>query len=390
MKMSKKYKYRERWTHEGKRVEVKANSKAELRDKVAEKKRSLEEGRVIVESSMLVKDWVILCFGKFKKTAEITRKRDEQKANRWIVQQIGDMPLKRVKPLHLQEIMNQLDGYSSAFINDVYRLIKWVFGLAYDNKLINDNPSARLSKPKGKKNSRRSITEYERYHILKAIDEDESLRYFLPMLFCGLRPSEAQNIKGIDIDFKGSKLHVQGTKTERSDRYVPIPQYLLERLPHVADDEYVFTTVKGLMVDENGNRRLWNRLRRAVNLSMGAELFRNKVIPSEGQSELPFDESVTPYHLRHTFCCDCCLAGLPLTTTQYYMGHTSINLIAEVYYHMNTEAQNKGAELLEKRSQMVTAQYDNVIPFNSGKVQKYAQKGETDGETNAETIAITQ
>ena len=384
--MSKKYKYRERWTHEGVRVEVKANSKAELRDKVAKKKQELEEGRVIVESSMLVKNWVDVCFDKYKKTAEITIKRDKQKANKWIVQQIGDMPLKRVKPLHLQEIMNQLNGYSTSFISDVHRLIKWVFGLAYDNRLIRHNPSTRLSKPKGTKTSRRSITEYERHHILKVCEEDESLRYFLSMLFCGLRPSEAQNIKGKDIDFKSSKLHVRGTKTEKADRYVPIPKYLSERLPHVEDDEYVFTTTQGLRIDENGNRRLWNRLRRAVNLSMGASLFRNKVIPSEGQSELPFEREVTPYHLRHQFCVDCCLAGLPLTTTQYYMGHTSINLIAEVYYHMNTEAQDKGAELLEKRSQMVTAQYDNVIPFNSGKGQKYAQKGETDGETYAQSI----
>lgn len=383
---SKQYKYRERWTFEGRRIEVKANSKSELRDKVARKKQELEEGRVIVESSMLVKDWVIVCFDKYKNTAEITRKRDEQKANKWIVQQIGIMPLKRVKPLHLQEIMNQLDGYSNAFINDVCRLIRWVFGLAHDNKLINDNPAERLSKPSGTKKARRSITEYERYHILKVCDEDESLRYFLPMLFCGARPSEAQNIKGKDIDFKGSKLHIRGTKTERSDRYVPIPQYLLERLPHVPDDEYVFTTTQGLKIDENGNRRLWNRLRRSVNLSMGAELFRNKVIPSEGQSELPFDNSVTPYHLRHSFCVDCCLAGLPLTTTQYYMGHSSINLIAEVYYHMNTEAQDKGAELLEKRSQFVTTQYDNVVPFNAGKGQKNVEKGETDGEMNAQSV----
>ena len=140
--MSKKYKYRERWMHEGVRVDVKANSKAELRDKIAKKKQALEEGRILVESNMLLKDWVNIAYSQYKTgVSDITLKREKQKCQKWLVEPLGHMPLKKIKPLHLQGVLNELQGYSSTFVKEVHRIYKWVFNLAVQNDLIVKSPA---------------------------------------------------------------------------------------------------------------------------------------------------------------------------------------------------------------------------------------------------------
>lgn len=347
---------------EGRRYSVSGKTKKEAYEKKALKLQALQDGSYVLESSMKVSDWIDVAFST-RHVKEITLQRDRQKCNKWIGQKIGHMPLKSVRTLHLQNIMDETSGLSESFITDIFRLIRWLFTLAYENKMINNNPSKLVNKPKGTINKRRSITQYERQHLLSVCDADEVLIYFLPMLFCGLRPSECQNLLESDIDRQNAILHVRGTKNASSDRYVPIPKYLLERLPNVADDDYVFKTVNGQRIDENGNRRLWDRLRRAMNLSMGAILYRNKVVPSGENTSLPFDEKVTPYHLRHTYCCDCCKSGIDVVTCMHLMGHSSLQMVASVYSHLDDEMIKSASELLEKRSEKVTKLYDNVVPL---------------------------
>ena len=48
------------------------------------------------------------------------------------------------------------------------------------------------------------------------------------MLECGCRPSEAMGLIGTDINHEERLLHIRGTKTANSDRYVPIPDRLYE------------------------------------------------------------------------------------------------------------------------------------------------------------------
>lgn len=47
--MPKQYKYRESFTFDGKRYEIRANTKEELARKKVNKLRDLEEGRIIVD-----------------------------------------------------------------------------------------------------------------------------------------------------------------------------------------------------------------------------------------------------------------------------------------------------------------------------------------------------
>lgn len=369
--MSKKYKYRERWVHEGVRVDVKANSKAELRDKIAKKKQALEEGRILVESNMLLKDWVNIAYSQYKTgVSDITLKREKQKCQKWLVEPLGHMPLKKIKPLHLQGVLNELQGYSSTFVKEVHRIYKWVFNLAVQNDLIVKSPASNLTKPQAKPiQINRELSAYEREHFLKVCDEDELMRYFLVQLYCGLRPHEAQELQYRDIDRKNRLMHIRGTKTRNADRFVPIVPYLLERLPEGEPFDYVFKSASGAKINENTHRGLWKRLKREINISMGCKVFRNQLVPP-----YPLDESLKPYCLRHTYCTDLCKNGIDIRVAQRLMGHSDISLTANIYSHVDKSMVIDAGAKLEKAYQ---------------KEQKTDKKGETSGETMPKVVAIT-
>ena len=223
---------RKSFTFEGKRYFVKGRTEEEAIIKRAEKKKELESGRVVVASSMTVSDWAYRAVDTYKtRQKEITKKKYVGNMRHNILGQIGTMPLKSVKPIHCQEVLNMQAGKSKAQIAEVCQTLKFIFGKAYENGLIATNPAEHIIKPIGTKTYRRTITDHEREHLLKVADSDPRFTLFLLMLYCGCRPSEAMEAQGRDISKMDGYpvLHIRGTKTARADRYVPIPNEFYQK-----------------------------------------------------------------------------------------------------------------------------------------------------------------
>ena len=95
------------------------------------------------------------------------------------------------------------------------------------------------------------------------------------------------------------------------------------------------------MHNENSLRRLWTGFKRDLDISMGAELYRNKIVKSVLADDL------TPYCLRHTFCTDLQDAGVPLNVAKELMGHADIQTTANIYTHKNNNTLHKNMALLD-------------------------------------------
>ena len=52
-----------------------------------------------------------------------------------------------------------------------------------------------------------------------------------------------------------------------------------------------------------------------------------------------------PYCLCHTYCTDLQAKGVPLKTASYLMGHSSIQVTADIYTHITEDALNEAARL---------------------------------------------
>lgn len=331
--MGKKYKYHKSFTFEGKRYNLYGDTLEEVYEKKAAKLHQLETETIRIESSMTVSAWTEIAFKTYK--ANISHenyKNTMLRVKKHILSEIGYLPLKSVKAVQCQAIMNAQAGKSYSHIQKIAQELKFIFRTAVDNQLIKTNPAAKIVKPGAKKNHRRSITDHEREHFLKVASENPRYNIFLLMLYCGCRPAEAVNAIGHDISVKKGKpiLHIRGTKTENSDRYVPIPDVLYEKIKDTAPFDFICQNEAHNRHTVSSYNRAVSSLRRDMNISMGCKVYRNELIPP-----FPLAEDFVPYCLRHTYCTDLCRAAVDVRNAQRLMGHATISITADIYTHVD-------------------------------------------------------
>ena len=341
--MAKKYKITKSVTIEGKRYFVHGDTEAEVAAKLALKIRDVEEGRV-VSGSMSVANWTKRCLDVYKpNVSERYRKEMELRIGKHILAEIGDLPLKSVKPLQCQEILNNQIGMSKSHITKLHQEMLFIFDKAVANQLILKNPAVECVKPSGTKGQRRSLTETERRHLLAVCEDDDRFVFFLLMLFCGCRPGEAMEAEGRDISILDGipTLHIRGTKTENADRIVPIPADLYARVKDAEPFQKLAANSAGHKHTASSYKRLVNALKRALNISMGARVYRNKIVPP-----YPLAADFTPYMLRHTYCTDLQKNGVDVRAAQKLMGHADIRTTANIYTHQDNETFIQAADAM--------------------------------------------
>ena len=347
--MAKEYNYvRKTFTYDGKRYTVRGKNEKDVYMQMALKKKELEEGRQTQGGNMPVRKWVERCIDTYKTgQSEATRTRYMSRINRGILDYIGDRSLKSIRPIDVQEVLSHQSGKSQYQINQIYQALRFFFHLAKVNKLIAEDPTESLIKPKnGTKNSRRSLTQEEETVFLK-VASAERFRVFLLMYYCGLRSSEAREAMGKDITVVADSgkvypvLHVRGTKTANADRNVPIPEELYQLIKKTPQNAYLAPNEAGHKHDSKSFQRAFNSLRRAMNIEMGATVYRNQLIPP-----LPLADDFVPYCLRHTFCTNLCRKGVDIRIAQHLMGHSDIRLTANIYTHIDNSDVVAAARIL--------------------------------------------
>ena len=350
--MAKKYEYiTKSFTYEGQRYFVRGKTEQEAIFKMANKIRDLQDGKYALSGNMTVEAWALKANEVYRPNQkEVTRHAELNKMKSAIFDYIGSRPLKSIRKIELQELLNKQAGHSKSHIRKVRQLMQFIFSTALTEKLIREDPSVGLIEPSGYKHTRRQLTEEEREHYMKVRLDDDRFVAFDLMLFCGLRPSEAQNVRGSDVRVMSNAageeyhvLHVPGTKTANAERFVPIPGILFSRVQSVPADRYICTTVTGVKHTENSFRWSFHALKRAMNISMGCKLYRNELVPP-----YPLADDFVPYNFRHTYCCDLQKANVDIRTAQQLMGHSDISLTANIYSHADNMTVISAADQLRE------------------------------------------
>lgn len=246
-------------------------------------------------------------------------------------------PIGSVKSVECQSILNNCAGMSFSHCDKLKQELAFIFERAVENQIIPVNPAKNLRLPDCEKGERRSITDEEREHFLLCYEKDPDYILFNVMLNCGCRPEEAINLLGKDI--KGHLLHIRGTKTKNSDRYVPIPDALFDTIKRIKPLEPICPNHEGRRHSKSSYNRLYARLKRDMNISMGCKTYRNQLIPP-----FPLADDFVPYCFRHTYCTDLCKAGVDVRIAQKLMGHSDISITANIYTHVDMDDVEKAAD----------------------------------------------
>lgn len=341
----KKYNYRTSFTHNGKRYNVFADTLEDLYVKKSDKKRRLENTIIIYDEKTTVDLWAEEVFTVYKAgTAGLP---DTQKRYyKYVSPAIGSKPLINVRAVECQNILNACAGMSYSHLNKLKQEIAFIFKKAVTNQLIQFNPAADLHLPDYTKGTRRSITDRERTHLYLCYEKEPAYRLFIMMVECGCRPSEAINLIGRDINHEECLLHIRGTKTQNSDRHVPIPDALYAVIKATKPFSPICPNRSGKKHSKSSYMRLYKHLIRDMNISMGCKTYRNALVPP-----LPMADDFVPYCFRHTYCTDLCKAGIDVRTAQKLMGHANISITADIYTHVDMNDIKKAAELIRAYSE---------------------------------------
>lgn len=277
---------------------------------------------------MKLKEWADICVNVYKpnmKKGTMYHYTFHSRLRTCILAYIGDMEVEEIKPIDCQRCLNMQMGKSQYHIREIHQMINFLFERAIDNEMITKNPARNITRPSGTKGTRRSLTNAERAAFLEAIEDPVNLPFAF-MYYCGLRPSEARNIRTEDlIEVSGClALHVRGTKTKNADRTVPIPSNLSRLIQKSLKSSNNASQDVCVMAYETVSRR-WQNLRK----KMGAA------------------PDLVPYCLRHTYCTDLQKKGIDIRIAQKLMGHSSIDLTSTIYSHIDEDLFTITSELLE-------------------------------------------
>ena len=343
--------------YNGKKYEATGKTELEAMTKLAEKLAAAKRGEEVIGGAMTVDAWYKTWKATYKDPKGLTAKSlgmYDEKYKGYIKPVIGHMKLRDVRDTHLQRILNGQAGKSVSHVEKIRRVLRELFSRARKSRLIAYDPSEELELPAVSKGTHRSLTDLERSALLQVAETHPAGLYILALLYTGMRPGEAAALNWADVDFERREIHIhaalesgtglcKGPKTEAGVRDVPIHAALLPRLLAARGKPFdpVFTGREGRRLNSNSQYRQWSTFKRAMDIQMGAEVYRNKIIKSVIADDL------TPYCLRHTFATDCARAGVPLETVRWLLGHADISTTANIYQHSDTATLHAGMALLD-------------------------------------------
>jgi len=353
--MSKYNYYRSRFYFNNKQYEATGKTQKEADQKAALKKAQLENGGIGISKNMSVAVWCREWLETYKQGTITDRTYARYKAHveNQIIPEIGNMKIKDVHDVHLQRILNSRKGYSRSDTKKLFNTIQAIFKQARISRLIPYDPAeGSLKMPLTTEGQRRSITDTERQFMLDTAKTHRAGLWVKMMLYCGLRPGELMALQWKDIDFKhklviinkakesGSK-EFKEPKTKAGFRSVPIPDVYLEDLKVASGEPFspVFTQeTTGMAHTDESFRKAWKSFKRAMDIEHGAKVYRNQIVVSTLAPDL------IPYFLRHTYCTDLEIAGVPINVAKYLMGHSDISVTAKIYTHTSAKTIEIAAE----------------------------------------------
>ena len=279
-----------------------------------------------VGDDTLVGEWARVWIEKYKSDLRPnTLRMYKDTYNVHILPLLGDMELRSVKPVHVREVMSGVSELSESLQHKVLITMRQIFQTAQQNGLIAKDPTDGIKiTPHAKPDKVKHLTKDQVRALLEAVTDDKAMVFVGLCLYCGLRREEAMGLQWGDI--KGSSLTVnralafvknqpdpsQELKTKAAHRTIPIPEPLMDILRNTPKTGlYVITKADGGPMTQMAFRRLWEKVTSVI------------------------DFPIHPHMLRHTYATNLYYAGVDLRTAQYLLGHSSIQMTAQIYTHLD-------------------------------------------------------
>ncbi len=345
----------------GKRQQKYFKKLQECRKWIAEAQFQNEHGNIAAWENMTVDSWFEYWLNEIKgkniRTSTSIGYENRYRIN--IRENMGHMLLAQVKPLHCQNVLNQMIGkYNTSTIGNVRVVMFSLFESAVENNLISSNPVKRSVKAFSDKvpKVRRVLTQSEQKILLETAKESEYYNQYAFILQTGLRCGEMTALKWEDIDFKSrtmtikhsmdcdrkGKIELGDTKSEAGKRKIPLTDEAVAILKNQKNKLAKYSIINMeysdfIFLNESGcpiRRAIYDRHLLSIAKKAGID-------------------RLSMHTLRHTFATRCIEAGMRPKTLQIILGHSKISMTMDLYVHVTEDEKEKELRGVERMLKLV-------------------------------------
>jgi integrase/recombinase XerC len=243
----------------------------------------------------------------------------------------NDLSSLSIKDFRMWLEFRRQSGLVASSTNRSISGVKSFFDYLKKSKIIDNKEIEKLTKPRMQKTIPRSIEIKSLLNVIKSIKPKQNEQnpwqtirtkaIVYTIYSCGLRISEALNIKVQDIDRASGFIRIKGKGGKErivivpQDNFYTIIEDYIRLCPHgIMPNDFLFLSARGTRYSERMFQREVEKLRLEHNL------------PSW----------FTPHSLRHCFATHLIQNGADLRTTQELLGHSSLST-TQKYVKINKE-----------------------------------------------------
>lgn len=263
---------------------------------------------------------------RFVEFARLDRSRStiqcyEQKGGH-LVRLLGSVPTEDLSLDQVSEYCrNRIDeGAARESIRKDLVVLRLSLAHAHDRGITDEDTESLIPKFRAKYKPRRRWLSIEELRGLLRHLPPERQSWVMVAVMTGGRLSEIENLEWGDLDFANAQIHIRGTKTDRSDRIIPMDRELGELLAKMRKGDDRGDLVAGK----------WSNVRRDLAKACGKARI----------------EPVTPNDLRRTFASLLKQAGRDSLAVGKLLGHSSSRMVELVYGHLDQKSLRQAMEAL--------------------------------------------
>jgi integrase len=331
-------------------------TKKEAQIEAAEVEKQLYLGKhnIVNNKEMLVKHWLIKWLEVYGAQCEpgtfITRKNYTENQ---LIPHLGNYKLNQLTKIEYQKFINtMLKDYARRTVQTIHSIFCTAINKAVDEELLTHNKFRNISFKKDNDIDIKDnfLTKEQVDIFLKAAKTSKPHHYMFVSLIIrtGLRKGEAIALTWEDIDFENKTLRVtksrgknglKAPKTKSSIRTIAIDNTLISELknfrtwqkknkmkygPAYIDSNNLLTNADGSPLSEFGTNKIVDSILKKTNL-----------------------HHISPHGLRHTHAIMLLESGADIKTVSDRLGHSSINMTANVYLHITKKHEETSILKLE-------------------------------------------
>ncbi len=274
-------------------------------------------------------------------------------ANNHLLPEIGNMNLNKIKPIHVQKMINKKSKtLKPNTVATIYRELNKTFNKAIQWGLLKENPCKNIKLHKAKKVNYRELLSGEDISKLVTTISNQPIMYktvFSIALYTGMRQGEILGLKISDINLTDKTINVskqQGrvmkdgkiirestdTKTDNSVRIIYIPNFLAEIIKEYINSMKVIPADGTLFYNVK-----WKKI-------YGREWFTEKFSNTLAENGIPH---IRFHDMRHLYATMAINAGTNVVAVAKTMGDT-VETVLKNYTHGIEEEQQRATYNFEE------------------------------------------